>query len=125
MKIYQCTKCDQLHLELSESENVVSCCKKEMILLEENIIDVDEETHLLIVRKIGNFIKVSIGKKPHPMIDIHFISLIILETNKKIQFQRLKPGDIPVIDFLVTDQEELVKVYAYCTVHSLLSSDTF
>ena len=43
----------------------------------------------------GNIVSAKIGKVDHPMLEVHYIQRIALETNKGNQRKALKPGDRP------------------------------
>lgn len=119
MQFYRCPHCEELSVDLFNNINKKSCCG---VMMEElqpnNFIDAKDE-HEINIRKIGNFVTIFIGVDGHPMVDIHHISWVILETDQSIQFKALHPGNQPIADFLVAEDERVKNVYVYCTLHSL------
>lgn len=77
------------------------------------------EKHIPKVEIKGNIIHVKIGDIMHPMTPEHYISLIFLETNLGGQFKHLSYTNKPVVDFVLSNNEEPVAVYEYCTLHGL------
>ena len=47
---------------------------------------------------------------------------IALETNAGVQIHYLKSGEEPKATFALTEEEQIKKVYAYCNLHGLWSS---
>ena len=64
-------------------------------------------------------IKVQVGQVLHPMTEEHYISMIILETDKGFQVKNLTPLQSPTATFVLPDDEKLEKVYAYCNLHGI------
>lgn len=77
------------------------------------------EKHLPKVEMEGNIIHVKIGDIMHPMTQEHYIPLIFLETNLGGQFKHLSYTNKPVVDFVLSENEEAIAVYEYCTLHGL------
>lgn len=102
---------------LVDKELVVS--SKE--LKEDRIIPNDRdaalEKHVPVVNIEGSKIHVQVGEIKHPMLDEHYISDIIIVTNKGYHHYKLHPGEEPIID--VTLDEEVLEVYEYCNLHGL------
>ena len=121
MRFYQCRNCNQVHIKLIDYDLPVYCCESEADEIIPNNCDGDEDIHIPVIRKIGNFVTINIGKKLHPMVDIHYISFVLLETNQGIQYKYLKKNTLPLVDFIVANDEEILNVYVYCTTHSLWS----
>ncbi len=119
MKFYICKNCNQVHIKLID--NIPSyCCDNEVEELIPNCFG-DKETHLPKVRQVGNFITITVGEEEHPSVDIHHISFILLETNLGAQYKYLKTNEIPLADFIISNDEKILNVYVYCTLHSLWS----
>ena len=121
MNFYRCNNCNEISINIFNNKSKMSCCKNEIEELKTNTFLEEIDNHLIQVRKIGNFVTITIGKEEHPMLDIHYISWVILETNKGIQYKHLNVGDTPIVDFLVGEYEEIINVFAYCTLHLLWS----
>ena len=81
-------------------------------------VDASLEKHVPVVEVEGNKVKVRIGSVEHPMQDVHYIEMIILETKKGLQVKYLNPGEEPYAEFLL-DHDEVVAAYEYCNLHGL------
>ena len=55
----------------------------------------------------------------HPMIEAHYITLIVLETKNGTQFKQLTPTDKPEAVFYIGEGDEVVAAYDYCNLHGL------
>ena len=66
------------------------------------------------IRALG---AVNVGAVDHPMVDVHYIEWIVLETATSYQKHDLKPGEAPEAHFAVT--EPVVAAYEYCNLHGL------
>ncbi len=84
-----------------------------------NTTDAAKEKHVPVFTEDGNVVTVTIGSVEHPMIDVHYIEWISIETNEGYQIKELKPNDKPTAKFALVDGEELKAVYAYCNLHGL------
>ena len=82
-----------------------------------NTTDGAYEKHVPVIELKGDHVTVAVGSVPHPMLDVHYIEWIILETATGYQKHDLKPGDAPVADFAVT--EPVIAAYEYCNLHGL------
>ena len=82
-----------------------------------NTTDGAYEKHVPVIEQTGDHVTVKVGSVAHPMLDVHYIEWIILETATGYQKHDLKPGDEPVAHFAVT--EPLVAAYEYCNLHGL------
>ena len=81
-------------------------------------VDASLEKHVPVVEFEGNKVKVSIGSVEHPMIDVHYIEMILIETKKGVQVKYLNPGERPYAEFILED-DEFVAAYEYCNLHGL------
>ena len=82
-----------------------------------NTSDVPFEKHVPVIEHHGDMVKVQVGSVVHPMLDVHHIEWIVLETATGYQKKDLKPGDKPEASFAVT--EPIVAAYEYCNLHGL------
>lgn len=121
MNFYRCSSCNEIWINPFNNKNNMPCCKNELEEVKTNTYVDELDHHSIHVRRIGNFITITIGNEEHPMLDIHYISWVILETNTGIQYKHLNIGAAPIVDFLVAEDEEIQNVYAFCTLHSLWS----
>ena len=82
-----------------------------------NTTDGAYEKHVPVIEHSGDSVTVKVGSVAHPMLDVHWIEWIVLETATGYQKKELKPGDEPVAHFAVT--EPVVAAYEYCNLHGL------
>ena len=82
-----------------------------------NTVDAAYEKHVPVIEHNGDHVFVKVGSVAHPMLDVHYIEWIILETATGFQKVDLHPGDEPIASFAVT--EPVVAAYEYCNLHGL------
>lgn len=119
MKFYKCKHCGKIIMLLKDTAVPTICCGEEMIELKPGTSDGAHEKHVPQFTVEGNKITVNVGEVEHPMADVHYIEWIMVQTKKGCQKKDLKPGDKPSTIFAMTDDDELVAVYAYCNLHGL------
>lgn len=122
LKFYQCNHCKQIIIKLLDKNVPVMCCGEKMQELIPNNSDGAGEKHVPVISQNGNVVTVSVGSVEHPMVEVHYITMIILETNKGYQVKHLTPEMAPKADFVLADDEEVVNAYEYCNLHSLWSA---
>jgi superoxide reductase len=96
----------------------MTCCGSDTEVLGENLIHEEALNHKPIIRKIGNFVTISVDRS-HPMVDVHHISFICMETNKGFQYKKLLLETNVKADFILANDEEIINVYMYCNIHQL------
>lgn len=84
-----------------------------------NSTDGAGEKHVPSVKVNGNNVKVEVGEVLHPMLDAHWINDIFLETDKGFYRKSLKPGDEPIVEFILEDGEVPENAYEFCNLHGL------
>lgn len=82
-----------------------------------NTTDGAFEKHVPVIEQNGDHVTVKVGSVAHPMVDVHYIEWIVLETATGYQKHDLKPGDAPEAEFAVT--EPVIAAYEYCNLHGL------
>ena len=82
-----------------------------------NTTDGAYEKHVPVIEQHGDHVTVKVGSVAHPMLDVHYIEWIVLETATGYQKHDLKPGDAPEAEFAVT--EPVIAAYEYCNLHGL------
>ena len=82
-------------------------------------VEAAREKHIPEFKVEDGKVLVQVGSVLHPMIDVHYIEWIYLETNLGDQIAFLKPGMEPKACFLLKEGEEVKAVYAYCNLHGL------
>ena len=88
-----------------------------------NTTDAATEKHVPVIEIDGQHVKVTVGSVEHPMLPEHFIGWIALETKQGNQRKILNPGDKPVAEFMLCDEDEVVAAYEYCNLHGLWKAD--
>ena len=122
MKFYVCEHCGNIIVKIKDSKVPVVCCGEKMKELVPASVDASTEKHVPVVVVDNNKVNVTVGSVEHPMVDVHYIEWIILETNKGYQVKHLTPEMAPKADFVLAEDEEVVNAYEYCNLHSLWSA---
>ena len=123
MKFYVCSVCGNLVGMVKESGAPMTCCGQKMTELVPGTSDGAVEKHVPVFTVDGNKVTVTVGSVEHPMAPEHFIEWIALETAKGAQRKVLEPGSKPSAEFLLTDDDSVVAVYAYCNLHGLWKAE--
>ena len=71
----------------------------------------------------GATVKVAVGEVEHPMAEDHYITFIVLETEKGYQTAPLAPGQKPEATFAVAEGDKPVAAYEYCNKHGLWKAE--
>ena len=82
-----------------------------------NTVEAAFEKHIPVIEHNSDSVLVKVGSVAHPMLDVHWIEWIVLETVTGYQKKKLKPGEAPEAEFAVT--EPVVAAYEYCNLHGL------
>ena len=82
-----------------------------------NTVEAAFEKHIPVIEHSGDHVIVKVGSVAHPMVDVHWIEWIVLETATGYQKKELKPGEKPEAEFAVT--EPVVAAYEHCNLHGL------
>ena len=121
MKFYKCEVCGNIVYYFKKTSVDAMCCGKKLVELQPNTTDAATEKHVPVVMIDGNSITVKVSSVTHPMLEVHYIQWIVLETTKGFYVKYLQPGEEPVAKFTLTD-ETVVKAYEYCNLHGLWSN---
>lgn len=119
LQFLRCPKCGQIVLTVKNKPCDVHCCGMPMEVIVPGTSDGAYEKHVPVFTQSGNRVDVQVGSVIHPMLDVHYIEWIALETKKGAQFKKLAPGEEPKASFLLTEDDEVVAVYEYCNLHGL------
>ena len=119
MKFYICDHCKKIITVLNESGVPVMCCGQKMTELVPGTVDAAVEKHVPVCEADDDMVTVTVGEVEHPMLEEHSIQWIALETANGCQIKHLKPGEKPVANFAILDDDEVVAVYEYCNLHGL------
>ena len=123
VKFYRCNHCGNIIEKIVDSGVSVICCGEEMTELVPNTTDAATEKHVPAVKVEGNKVIVEVGSVEHPMVDVHYIEWIILESEKGFQKVDLKPDQAPRAEFLLADGDKPIAAYEYCNLHGLWKAD--
>ena len=118
-KFLLCRRCGNLIEMINDSGVTPICCGTDMDVLTANTTEAATEKHIPVIEINSNIAKVTIGEVLHPMEEAHYIEWIHLETNKGIKRVNLKPGDEPIVNFALAEDETVTSAYAYCNLHGL------
>ena len=119
MKFYVCKHCGNIITYLNNAGVPVVCCGEKMSELIPGTTDAAVEKHVPVVSVDGNVVTVKVGAVEHPMLDVHYIQWIVLETNQGNYIKNLVPGQAPQASFILADGEQAVAAYEYCNLHGL------
>jgi superoxide reductase len=119
---YICRTCGNLVNVVNASGVPMMCCGKPMEALEPNTVEASGEKHIPAVTVEEGAVHVMIGSVEHPMVDVHYIEWVYLQTENGGQRINLKPNQEPKVTFLLGN-EKPVAVYAYCNLHGLWKTE--
>lgn len=119
MKFYKCKHCGNIIEMVSDKGVNPSCCGEAMEELVPGSIDAALEKHIPVIEEKNDSVIVKVGSIAHPMLPEHYIEWIVIHTDQGVQRKHLKPGDAPVAEFKLLDNEILFSAYAYCNLHGL------
>lgn len=119
MKFYKCKHCGQMIAIVKETGVPMICCGEPMEEIIAGTTDAAAEKHVPVYEVKDNKVYVTVGAVDHPMLDVHYIEWISLQTKQGNQRKALMPGDEPKAVFAICEGDEVEAVYAYCNLHSL------
>lgn len=119
MKFFVCETCGNLVEMIKESGVSMMCCGEDMVELVPGTSDGAAEKHVPVYSAEGNKVTVCVGSVAHPMMEKHYIEWVAIETKKGCQMKKLEPGEAPRAEFMLTSDDTVVAVYAYCNLHGL------
>ena len=119
MKFFQCPDCGVILIP----DHSDSFEPKKLEELIPNATDAAGEKHVPVITMDGNCVRVAVGAVEHPMLEKHYITFIVLETNQGYQKKDLKPGDKPEAFFALAEGEAVIAAYEYCNLHGLWKAE--
>ena len=122
-KYFECKVCGNIVAMVKESGAKVVCCGQKMERIEAGTVEASREKHIPEVKRNGNTIDVVVGSVEHPMIDVHYIEWISVQTNLGNQIKHLSPNQAPKAQFELLEGEVVEAVYAYCNLHGLWKAE--
>ncbi len=93
--------------------------KENEVVLKANDTDATVEKHVPVIEQNGNDVIVTVGSVLHPMTPAHYITMIVLVTDKKATMVKLTPEAQPKACFSLEEGEKVVAAYEYCNLHGL------
>lgn len=120
-RFYKCNTCGKIVEILNEQMNCpTKCCGEPMSEIVANSEEsASLEKHVPVVEEKDGIISVKVGSVAHPMLPEHYIEWIYLLTDQGVQRKKLKPGQMPEVEFRIADNEIVLEVYANCNLHGL------
>lgn len=119
MKFYRCLHCKNI-VEMVDDKGVTPvCCGEKMEELIPGTSDGAAEKHVPEYTVEGDTVCVTVGSVEHPMLDVHYIQFIAIETKQGSQIKYLAPEQAPKAEFKLSADDEVKAVYAYCNLHGL------
>ena len=118
-KFLKCDHCGNIIAIVKESGVPVMCCGQKMEQIIPGTVEASKEKHIPVYEVKGNVVEVTVGSVEHPMVDVHFIEWISIQTKFGNQRKVLKPNEEPKATFALVDGDEVEAVYAYCNLHGL------
>ena len=122
MKFFKCKHCGKIIAIVNERKVPTICCGEPMEEMIPGTSDGAVEKHVPVVKVEGNIARVMVGEVEHPMLDVHYIEWIAIETNFGNQRKVLKPGDKPEACFALLPGEKVIKAMEHCNLHGLFAS---
>lgn len=117
----KCNVCGNIVVKLVDKGVSLFCCGQMMQEVNVHSTDAAVEKHVPVVEQNGNTIFVKVGEVEHPMTAEHYISHIIVLTDKGYYVRELTPGDRPEATYILATDEKLEKVYSICNLHGIWS----
>jgi superoxide reductase len=119
MKFYKCRDCESILILNAPN----ACCVDGWQELVPNTTDASGEKHVPVIEADGKQVSVKVGSVEHPMLAAHYITCIVLETDRGYQKKELSPGEKPVAHFALTEGETVKAAYEYCNLHGLWKAE--
>ncbi|MGM9947971.1 desulfoferrodoxin family protein [Floccifex sp.] len=123
MNYYVCSHCGNIIVMIKDTGVPVMCCGQPMDKMTANTSDGAFEKHVPVIEVNENEVTVRVGSVDHPMLDVHYIEWIAIETKQGHQIKYLKPGQEPKAVFTLTDGDELICATEHCNLHGLWKKD--
>ena len=122
-KFYVCKHCGNMVGFIHNAGVPMMCCGQKMDVLAANTTEAATEKHVPAIKMEGKKVIVSVGSVAHPMTEEHYNPWVYIQTAKGGQRKPLMPADKPEVEFILTEDDELEIVFAYCNLHGLWKAD--
>ena len=123
MKLFKCEHCGNIISFVKDAGVPVMCCGQKMNEIIPGTSDGAAEKHVPVIKQEGQKVIVEVGSVEHPMVDVHYIEWIILQTEKGVQRRNLLPGEKPKAEFILAEDDKVVAAYEYCNLHGFWKAD--
>ena len=118
-KFYICAHCGNIVEMVHDAGVPVVCCGQKMEELVPNTVEASGEKHIPAVSVKDGIVEVNVGAVDHPMVDVHWIEWVQLQTDRGSRRHYLNPGEAPKVCFSLCEGDEVEAVYEYCNLHGL------
>ena len=118
-RFYICDHCGNIIVKVRDAGVPVKCCGEKMREILPGTSDGASEKHVPVYDMQNGKVTVTVGESEHPMTPEHYIEWVCLMTENGIQFKQLKPHMSPSVSFLISEEDKIKAVYAFCNKHSL------
>lgn len=119
-KLYQCSHCGNIIFKAYDSGVGVVCCGEKMGEMKANVTDGAVEKHVPVIEKNGKDVKVQVGSVLHPMVEEHYIPIIVAVNEDTAVFKLPKPGQEPILN---TCLDGKITAYEWCNLHGFWKGD--
>lgn len=123
LKFRRCAVCGNIIAVVGEEKGKIICCSREMTEMIPGEFDASPEKHVPVFHTEHNRVFVKVGETPHPTEENHFIDWIAITTNRGNRRNFLKHGEPAQTCFALCDDEKVLAVYAYCSLHGLWKAE--
>ena len=121
LEIMKCNLCGKLAMIVRDGGRRTICCDQLMEkLVEQGDMQGTEPSHVPVIEKTNQGIKVLVPGVANPMKKDHYIEWIDVIQGNSLLVKGFKPGDFPGAEFAILNDE--VKARAYCEEHGLWSN---
>lgn len=119
--IFKCSVCGNIVELIHVGGGILVCCGKPTEELKEKTSeDEGKEKHVPVIEKGLNSVTIKVGSVPHPMEENHYIELIELLVDDKVDRQYLVPGQKPEARFNIIGEK--MSARAFCNIHGFWKS---
>ena len=91
VKFFKCMHCGNVAIKVFDQGVPMSCCGEPMAELTANSTDGAFEKHVPQVAVDGANVHVQVGEVAHPMTEPHFITMVVLVTERATRLPRSRP----------------------------------
>lgn len=117
----KCNVCGNVVVKLVDKGVPLFCCGQMMQEVDVNSVDAAVEKHLPVVEQNDRVLHIKVGEVAHPMTTEHYISHIVILTDKGYYVRELTPLDKPEMAYTLSADEKLDRVYSICNLHGIWS----